>query len=43
MFDPGLPAFLVPVLLVLTVGVLAMWVPSRRARLIDPAVLLKGE
>jgi ABC-type antimicrobial peptide transport system permease subunit len=42
-FNPRLPAFIVPVLLVLSVGILAMWVPSRRARLIDPAVLLKGE
>jgi ABC-type antimicrobial peptide transport system permease subunit len=43
MFDPRLQAFIAPFLLVLTVGLLAMWVPSRRARLIDPAVLLKGE
>jgi predicted permease len=43
LFDPRFPAFVVPVLLVLGVGMLAMWVPSHRARLIDPAVLLKGE
>jgi ABC-type antimicrobial peptide transport system permease subunit len=42
-FDPRPPAFILPVVLVLTVAMLAMWVPSRRARLIDPAVLLKSQ
>jgi putative ABC transport system permease protein len=42
-FDPRLPAFILPVVLVLTIAMLAMWVPSRRARLIDPAVLLKSQ
>ena len=42
-FDPRPPAFVVPLAVVLTVGLLAMWVPSRRARRIDPATLLKSD
>jgi putative ABC transport system permease protein len=42
-FDPRPPAFVVPIALVLAVGMLAMWIPSRRARRIDPAALLKGD
>jgi ABC-type antimicrobial peptide transport system permease subunit len=41
MFDPAWPAFLVPVVLILAIGALATWMPSRRALRIDPAVLLR--
>jgi putative ABC transport system permease protein len=41
MFDPAWPAFLVPVVLILAIGALATWIPSRRALRIDPAVLLR--
>ena len=42
-FDPPAEAFLVPVVIVLTVAALAAWVPSRRAVRIDPSVLLRLE
>ena len=40
-FDPGWPAFVVPVAIVLVIGALATWIPSRRAMRINPAVLLR--
>jgi predicted permease len=40
-FDPGWAAFAVPVLIILTIGVLATWIPSRRALRINPAILLR--
>jgi ABC-type antimicrobial peptide transport system permease subunit len=41
MFDPRWPAFAVPVLIIVGIGALATWFPSRRALKIDPAVLLR--
>ena len=40
-FDPRPSAFLVPLVAVTVIGVLATWVPSRRALKIDPATLLR--
>jgi ABC-type antimicrobial peptide transport system permease subunit len=40
-YDPGWPAFAIPVLIVAVIGVLATWIPSRRALRINPAVLLR--
>ena len=37
----GLHSFVVPVLIVIAVGALATWMPSRRALKIDPVVLLR--
>jgi putative ABC transport system permease protein len=43
-FDsPGLAAFIVPIIIVLAVGSLATWLPSRRALSVNPAGLLRGE
>jgi hypothetical protein len=43
-FDsPGWRAFIIPVLIVVGVGALATWVPSRRALSINPAELLRTE
>jgi predicted permease len=41
LYDPPVQAFVAPVVIVLVIGVIATWVPSRRARKIDPAVLLR--
>jgi len=40
-WDPGLHAFVLPVLVVVAVGAIATWIPSRRALKIDPVVLLR--
>jgi putative ABC transport system permease protein len=40
-WDPGPQAFVVPVLIVLVIGGLATWIPSRRALKINPAELLR--
>ncbi len=40
-WDPALHSFVVPVVVVLAVGALATWIPSRRALKIDPVVLLR--
>ena len=40
-FDPPASAFVVPVLVIVVIGIVATWVPSRRALKIDPAVLLR--
>ena len=41
-YDPTLLAFVVPVLLLLAVGTLASWIPSRRALKINPAIVLRA-
>jgi hypothetical protein len=40
-FDPDWPAFVLPVAIILVIGALATWIPSRRALRINPAVLLR--
>jgi len=42
-FDPPAEAFVLPVMIVLTVAAIAAWIPSRRALKIDPSVLLRLE
>ena len=39
--DPGWPAFIIPALIIASIGLIATWVPSRRALRINPAVLLR--
>jgi ABC-type antimicrobial peptide transport system permease subunit len=41
-YDPPLPAFVLPVILVLCVAMLATWIPVRRALRVNPALLLKS-
>ena len=42
-FDsPGWPAFVVPMLIVIIVGLVATWIPARRAMRIDPVHLLRA-
>jgi ABC-type antimicrobial peptide transport system permease subunit len=41
-YDPPLPAFVLPVILVLFVAMLATWIPARRALRVNPALLLKA-
>jgi ABC-type antimicrobial peptide transport system permease subunit len=41
-FDPQWRAFAVPLLIVVMIGMAATWFPSRRARRIDPARLLRS-
>jgi predicted permease len=40
-YDPSLSAFVVPIAIAFAIGLIATWVPSRRARRIDPVVLLR--
>jgi len=40
-YDPPVQAFVIPVLIVVAIGAVATWIPSRRALKIDPAVLLR--
>ena len=40
-WDPGVQAFVIPVLLVVVIGAVATWIPSRRALRINPADLLR--
>jgi putative ABC transport system permease protein len=40
-WDPALYSFVVPVVVVVVVGAVATWIPSRRALKIDPVVLLR--
>ena len=42
LYDPPLPAFVLPVILVLFVAMLATWIPARRALRVNPASLLKA-
>ena len=41
-FDPQWPAFAVPLLILVVIGIVATWLPSRRALRIDPAQLLRS-
>jgi predicted permease len=40
-WDPGMQAFVIPVMIVLIIGGFATWIPSRRALKINPAILLR--
>jgi putative ABC transport system permease protein len=40
-WDPALYSFVLPVVVVVAVGAIATWIPSRRALKIDPVVLLR--
>jgi predicted permease len=40
-FDPRWPAFATPVLVVMVIGIVATWVPSRRVLGLNPATLLR--
>jgi putative ABC transport system permease protein len=40
-WDPGVQAFVVPLLIVIVIGAIATWIPSRRALRINPAELLR--
>jgi ABC-type antimicrobial peptide transport system permease subunit len=42
-WDPALHSFLLPVMVVVAIGALATWIPSRRALKIDPVVLLRTQ
>ena len=41
--DPRWPAFVIPIGIIVAIGVLATWVPSRRALKINPAILLRAQ
>ena len=41
-FDPQWRAFATPILVLVVIGALATWLPTRRARRIDPAQLLRS-
>jgi predicted permease len=41
-WDPGVGAFVIPVLLVIVIGAAATWIPARRALKINPAELLRA-
>ena len=40
-YDPPLQAFVVPVFAILALGLIATWLPARRASRIDPVILLR--
>jgi ABC-type antimicrobial peptide transport system permease subunit len=40
-YDPRLLAFVLPVLILIVIGLLASWIPSRRALKINPAIVLR--
>ena len=42
LYDPPPLAFLVPVLILIAIGILASWIPSRRALKINPAIVLRA-
>jgi putative ABC transport system permease protein len=41
-FDPQWRAFAIPLLIVVVIGIAATWLPSRRARRINPVQLLRS-
>jgi predicted permease len=41
-FDPQWRAFAVPIMVLVAIGMVATWLPTRRARRIDPAQLLRS-
>jgi ABC-type antimicrobial peptide transport system permease subunit len=41
-FDPQWRAFAVPLLILVVIGIVATWLPSRRALRIDPAQVLRS-
>jgi putative ABC transport system permease protein len=40
-YDPSWPAFVIPIAIVFAIGLIATWIPSRRAMKINPAILLR--
>ena len=40
-YDPQLLAFVLPVIILIGIGLLASWIPSRRALKINPAIVLR--
>jgi ABC-type lipoprotein release transport system permease subunit len=43
LYDPSWSAFLLPIGIVLVVGALATWIPTRRALRISPSLLLRAQ
>jgi putative ABC transport system permease protein len=41
-FDPPVEVFFVPLIIVVAIGVLSTWIPTRRALKIDPSTLLRS-
>jgi putative ABC transport system permease protein len=41
LYDPPPLAFVIPVLILIAIGILASWIPSRRALKINPAIVLR--
>jgi predicted permease len=41
-FDPHWPAFAIPMIIVIVIGAIATWMPSRRVVTIDPAIELRN-
>lgn len=41
LYDPPPVAFVVPVLILIAIGILASWIPSRRALKINPGIALR--
>jgi putative ABC transport system permease protein len=41
-YDPQLAAFVIPVVILMIIGTIASWIPSRRAVRINPAIVLRA-
>ena len=41
-FDPQWRAFAIPILIIVVIGIVATWLPSRRARRMNPVQLLRS-
>jgi ABC-type lipoprotein release transport system permease subunit len=42
-WDPAFQAFAIPVAAIATIGLIATWLPARRAAVTDPALLLRAD
>jgi predicted permease len=42
-YDPAWPAFVLPIAAIVAIGLIAAWLPARRAVSIDPVTLLRAE